>query len=155
MLDSNLLRTLLTIVGGWVMMAALAIGNPTLTEGHVSELQSGTKLHEPSLESEPDGAEKEKPNPENEQEPAVLSARELEESLGDMLMGYDHGWIVFMEVLPIQGEGGVQGDALLPANREGRSRDPQVQHGSHTPACMQEHHHLAPLHQARPLCAFR
>ena len=87
--------------------AVMATGNTTLTEGHVSELQSGTKLHQPSVESEPGGAEKEKPNTKNEHEAAVLPTRELEENLGYLLMDSDYGWVIFVEVLSVQAEGGL------------------------------------------------
>lgn len=97
--------------------AAMATGDATLTEGHVSELQSGTQLHEPSLESEPGGAEKEKLNTKNEHEAVVLSTRELEENLGYLLMGSDHGWVIYVEVLSVQADEGLPRHGLLPPNR--------------------------------------
>ncbi|RVW43113.1 Respiratory burst oxidase-like protein F [Vitis vinifera] len=93
--------------------AAMATGDATLTEGHVSELQSGTQLHEPSLESEPGGAEKEKLNTKNEHEAVVLSTRELEENLGYLLMGSDHGWVIYVEVLSVQADEGLPRHGLL------------------------------------------
>jgi hypothetical protein len=42
------------------MHAAMAIGDTSFTKGHVSQLQSSSKLYKPSTESEPTGAKKEK-----------------------------------------------------------------------------------------------
>lgn len=137
-----------------MMRTAMATRDAALTEGHVSELQSGTELHEPSFESEPGGAEKEKPNTKNEHEAAVLSRRELEEDLGYLLMGFDYGWIIRVEILSVQGEERLPSDGLLPPNRKGCCRDPKVQHGSHSIACLQEHDHLAQVHQVASLCTF-
>ncbi|KAB5564553.1 hypothetical protein DKX38_004607 [Salix brachista] len=66
---------------------AMATRDASSTKRHVSELQSGSKLHEPSPEPKPTRAEKEKPDKESGQAMCLLFSRELEENLGFGIMG--------------------------------------------------------------------
>jgi hypothetical protein len=80
----------------------MAIGDATVTKGHVSKLQSSAELHQSSLEPEPTRAEKEKSNKKVEHKIRILFARELATNLGFDIVDYDHDWAVYMEILSVQ-----------------------------------------------------
>lgn len=82
--------------------AAMAARNTSATEGYISQLQSSTKLHKPSLEPKPTRATEKKSNPKGEHKNSVLHSRQLEETLGPMLMDYDNDRAIHVEVLSVQ-----------------------------------------------------
>lgn len=96
--------------------AAVAIGNPSTTEGHVPKLQPSTELHEPSSKPKPPRAEKEKSNTQNEHKTALLFAGKLEESLGFDIVGCHYDRALHVEVLPVQAEKSFSCNGLLPSH---------------------------------------
>jgi len=50
------------ILDGHYVIAAMATGDASFTKGHVSQLQSSSKLHKPSSEPEPTRVKEEKSN---------------------------------------------------------------------------------------------
>lgn len=84
--------------------AAMAIGDASVTKGHVLELQPSSELHEPSVEPEPSRTEEEKSDTENEQSSALLFARELEETLGFDIVDFDNDRAVYVEDHPVQAQ---------------------------------------------------
>lgn len=81
--------------------AAVAAGNTALTKRHVPKLQPSPKLHKPSPEPKLSRLKKEKLNTKNQQKVGLLFRRELEETLGFVLLGSNNGWAVHLEVLSV------------------------------------------------------
>lgn len=79
----------------------MATRDTSFTKGHVSKLQSSSKLHKPSLEPELTRTKKEKPNKKDKQTVSLLFARELEENLGFDIMAHDNDWAIHMEILSV------------------------------------------------------
>jgi hypothetical protein len=114
----------------------MATRDTSSTKRHVSELQSSSKLHKPSLEPKSTRAKKEEPNKESEQAMRILFSRELEKNLGFDIMGYDNDRAVRMEILSIQAKECFSSNGLLSPNSQRCSRDIEVQYGSNSLACV-------------------
>lgn len=82
----------------------MAIGDASVTKGHVPQLQPSSKLHKPSLEPEPTRTKEEESDTEDEPLITLLFARELEEALGFNIMGCNNDWAVYVEVHTVQAE---------------------------------------------------
>jgi hypothetical protein len=100
------------------MHAAMAIGDTSFTKGHVSQLQSSSKLYKPSTEPEPTGAKNEKSYTQDEPQISLLFARELEENMGFNLVGLHNDWALHVEVFSIQEKGCFSCHGLLSSHSQ-------------------------------------
>jgi hypothetical protein len=80
-----------------VVISAVAIGDTSIAERHLRELQSGFKSHKPGTEPEP-GTKEEGLNPQNKLHTDLLLGGQLETLMGACIVDWDNGWTLHLEV---------------------------------------------------------
>lgn len=99
---------------------------------------------EPDAEPEPAADAGAEPDPAVVAEGQVLFGGQLEEGVGHGPLAQHLRGPLRLEVHPVPPPRRLPRHGLLRLHRQGRRRDPQVQHGPHSPPRLPQHHHLDP-----------